>query len=221
MYSNFPDPDHLQSMVDHYKNEKLGYLDAVETLLMLSGASLNWIGDYLTDKNIAWEKKELFLDDLYLTGIEPEYSDIVITICKRDPKLLREYIKNHPESHPLFEKLKLSNHPIMVRFEDEKNKVLDGMHRVVAAIYSGNTKITAFVATTNGTFLPQCEAHVVYDIIRSYERGINTDTEGMISALRFLRKSYSNDDDIIRNRFGPQWLRDVKMQDILNRVLED
>lgn len=220
MHTNFPDKDYLEGLAKHLE-KKAGERDSVSRILTSSGALLNSIGDFIADKNIRWERKEIDINNLWLTGTNPEWNEIIIKICERSPQKLREYIQTNASAKKLFRDVVFSEEPILVRYEEEKYKTLDGMHRVVAGIRDGREKILAFIAYPEGNFAPACEPHVVYDIIRAYQRKLNTNKEELICALRFLRKSYSNIDTLLRERFSPEWLPDAEMQEIFKAVFEE
>jgi hypothetical protein len=220
MHTNFPDKNYLEELA-HHLEKKVGERDSISRILASSGALLNSIGDFIADKNIRWEKKEMNINDLWLTGTNPEWNEIIIKICERSPEKLRGYIKNNAFAKNLFSEVIFSEEPILVRYDEEKYKILDGMHRVVAGIRDGRERIFTFVAYPKGNFTPSCEPHVVYDIIRAYQRKLNPNKEELICALRFLRKSYANVGSLLRERFSIEWLPDEEMQEIFKVVLEE
>lgn len=69
---NFLDKEFLEELLEHLRKKNIKWNKAADQFLMLSGASMNWIADYLTDKNVVWEKTELGVMDLWLTGTRPE-----------------------------------------------------------------------------------------------------------------------------------------------------
>lgn len=76
---NFPDQKYLENLLQNLKAKTEKSLTEGDLLLMYSGAMLNWIGDFITDESVAWIKKELLLDDLFLTGTGPTWNEIIIT----------------------------------------------------------------------------------------------------------------------------------------------
>jgi len=222
MKTNFPDKKFLKKLLKNSKKKVDVSLDTTEQILIYSGSALNWIGDYITDKNAKWTKEKLNIDDLYLTGTNPKWNEIVIDKCKRSPRKLREYFKKNKGAKNLFKGVKYQNLPILVRYEGKQYKVLDGMHRTIAAIRDNRKEITAFVVSLRGSPKPQCEAHVVYDLLRSYNRGINRNKKDLISALRFLRHGYSNVEDLLKKRFSKPYIPgDDEIQDIIRKSLGD
>jgi len=222
MKTSFPDKKFLNKLLKYSKKKADISLDVVEQLLIYSGASLNWIGDYVTDKNAQWTKEKLNIDRLYLTGTNPKWNAIIIDRCKRSPQKLREYFIKNKGAKKLFAEAKYQNLPILIRYEDNQYKVLDGMHRTIAAIRDGKKEINAYIVRLKSRPRPQCEAHLVYDLLRSYNRGINKDKNGLVSVLRFLRHSYSNVDDLLRKRFSKPYIPgDDEIQDIIKISLKD
>ena len=219
--SNFPDPKYLERLASHLRTKVESSQTTLELLIMLSGASLNWISDLVTDENILWTKEELPLKSLYLTGTTPEWNEIVIDKCQRSPLILGKLMEADSQIAKLFCDAKFVSEPILVRLDEEKLKVLDGMHRVIAAIRDKRETIFAFVAKSKGIPAPKCEPHVVYDLLKPYIRGMNRDKDGLIISLRFLRKSYVNVEDLLKNRFNKTWIPSDEIQEIIQESLID
>lgn len=219
--SNFPDPKYLQKLVDRLKGWFAGSQEPLDQLITFSSVAMNNIGDYISDESISWRKQTLAIDDLWLTGTNPEWNTIILDQCEHLPKKLRVLFETNPTTVKVFERAHHDEMPILVKLEDEKYKVFDGMHRTIAAIREGENKIEAFVAIQEGRPLPKCEAHIIYDLIRPYKRKINTNREQLIAALRFLRHSYSNVDYLLKNRFNSGWIPDDEVQQIIQESLVD
>lgn len=180
---------------------------------------MNWQADFLLDETVKWRKRKITLDDLYLTGTNPKWNAIILGKCQRSPKKFKEYLKKNPGAKKIFGKAKFSAYPILVRHEDKKLKVLDGMNRVVSSLRDGREEIIAWVAMSSKNPKPKVESHVIYDFLRSYHRGINKDKKGLVAALKFLRKSYSNVDHLLRERFNIKWVPDEEIQKIIKEAL--
>ena len=198
----------------------MGTRSDADNLLTYSGALMNWLGDYLTDPNIRWVKKNIPIHTLYLTGTNPKWNKIIIAQAKRSPKMLHRVLLL-PKVQHMFKSIKNDGTPILVRYDEGKYKVLDGMHRVIGAIRDDKEKIAAYIAYQKGKARPMCEPHVVYDLLRAYQRKLNTDKKSLIAALRFLKKSYSNVEELLRKRFNASWLPDPKLQAIIQEVLKN
>lgn len=219
--TNFPDPKFLNNLIEHLQKRANSSQKPLEKLLTFSGVAMNWVADYIIDQNILWSKETLLLDSLYLTGTNPEWNKVIIDQCHRNPQVLRKLLNSDPNVLKLFSTAKFDETPILVRYDDDNYKVLDGMHRTIAAIRSNKKEIQAFVARINGLPQSQCEPHVVYDFLRAYQRGLYTNRQQLVDALRFLRHSYVNVDDLLRNRFGPSLLSNAEIQSIIQEVLSD
>jgi hypothetical protein len=222
MQTTFPDKRYLRKLINHIQ-EEVGKAkrNQLESLVSLSGVAMNWIADYITDPNINWRKQLLLVDRLYLTGTNPTWNKIVIDRCGRSPQKLREYLKKNKKAGKIFLSEKVDNTPILVRFEEGEYKVLDGIHRVIATIRSGEKTITAFVARPGpGKPSPVVEPHVVYDLLKAYQRGLNKDRKSLVTSLRFLKEAYGNVEQLIRERFSRTWVSSDEIQEIMKEVLE-
>ncbi len=215
---SFPDRKYLENLVDHLTRKTRQTNKLEDLLLMLSGGSLNWVADFILDESVSWEKRDIKVSDLYLTGTNPEWNKIVIEKAERSPGKLKQLFDD-PEVVELFKDLTFEETPILIRFEDGKYKVLDGMHRSIAAIRDNRETISAYVGTQSGTFKPMCESHVIYDLIKGYQRSGYKDREGLVSALRFLKNNYVNVESLLRDRFNSQWVPDQQVQSVIKEVL--
>ena len=127
----------------------------VGKILAVSGVPLNLITDSITSENIEWEKRVLKLDDLWLTSTTAEWDKIIIEKCQRSVARLREFIALEKSAGELFAEAKFNEIPILVKFEEGKYKVLDGMQRVVGGVKNGRRVISAFVAKQNANRVVQ------------------------------------------------------------------
>jgi hypothetical protein len=96
------------------------------------------------------------------------------------------------------------------------------MNEVIAAIRDGFEEIEVYIATPQaGKPRPYCEPHLIYDILRPYQRGYNQDKAGLIAALIYIKNSYANAEELIRERFNEKWiLENREMHQIIKQVLE-
>ena len=218
----FPDKDYMRELVRQLRAKVEAYQadKPTDQLVMYSGAAMNWLGDYLTDEAIKWELKELLIDELRLSGTNPDWNEIVIDRCERSPKKLREMFRADADVIKRFQGAVYKPIPILVRYENGEYRVLDGMKRTIAAIRDGRETIQAYVATQAEKSRPVCEPHVVYDMLRAYERGLSADRAGLVAALRFLRESYANVEDLLRNRFSDSWVHNKELQVIIKEVID-
>lgn len=222
LYTNFPDQGFLKELAARQRAKVEASQDSLDQLLADSGQILNWVGEYLTDLSLSWTKEEIEIDKLTLTGTNPAWNKVVIEECHRSPQELRQRLSTDAQLGKAFKNGMGQPAPILVRFEDDQYKVLDGMHRTLGAIAVGQTVITAYIAHRTGKPQPVCEPHVVYDFIRAFERGLGGSEEEFVAGLRFLRKAYVNVDRLLTNRFGNSTgVSNEKLQTAINRVLTD
>ena len=219
MKISFPDKKFIEKFAQGVQNKVLPQLTPLEKILVFSGVSMNWQADFLLDETVKWRKKKIKLDDLYLTGTNPKWNAIILDRCQRSPKKFREYLLKNPAAKTIFKKAKFNPYPILVHYEDKKLKVFDGMNRVIALLRDGKYEIEAWVATPSKNPKPKVEPHVIYDFLRSYHRGINKDKKGLVAVLKFLRKSYGNTDQLLKERFNIKWVPSEEIQKIINDVL--
>jgi hypothetical protein len=219
--NNFPNQEDFKAIVEYFDSRVKSWQEPLTRLLMLSGASMNWLGDFFTDPNVSWSKRDLKIDGLWLTGTNPELNRFVIEQAERSPAKLRQILSTDPAAQKAFGNLDVEPGPILVREEEGKLKVLFGIYKVLGMIRAREDHVSVYLARVQGEAQPQCEPHVVYDLLRAYQRKSSADREGLVAALRFLRRSYSNVDDLLQNRFGPGWVPDEDVQKIIQEALKD
>lgn len=217
--TTFPDQEYLKRLTAHLRDRVDEERPDHELLLMYCGALLNWVSDYVGDESVTWSKQTLRLDDLWLTGTNAEWNAIIIERCERSAEKFRALLDADALVKAMFQKAHGRNEPILVRYDDDKRKVLYGMPDTVVAIRDGQSTIEAFVAKTAGKPKTVCEQHIVYDLIRAYQRGLSKDRTGLVAALRFLNESYSNVGETLRVRFQKALLPEDEVQQIIAEVL--
>jgi hypothetical protein len=213
--SKFP-KEYLEGLEQNHREKIEELLSVEERILMYSGARLNWIGEFINNKAISWELKTIPVDNLTLTGTGPEWNAIILDRAEGRPDKFRELLKD-PEIRKIFKDSKYIDIPILVRKENDKLKILDGMNRTIAAIRDDIFEIRAYIGTLNGNSLPVVEPHVVYDFIRAYQRG-GEETD-FVAGLRFLANSYSNVKTLLEERFNGSWVRNEKVQKLIGEIL--
>ncbi len=216
--TNFP-KKYLENLVkNHQEKIAKSQPDPADRLLTYSGSLLNWVGEYINDESISWQLKKISINNLTLTGTGPEWNEIVIKRAERKPEKLRKLLQEKKIKN-LFQKAKFTDVPILVRKEDNKLKVLDGMNRAIAAIRDGKEEIKAYIGTRKGKPKPQIEPHVIYDFIRAFRQRKGNE-EDFKAGLRFLIQAYSNTKKLLKTRFGPRWVNDKKINKLINEVLK-
>ena len=218
--TTFPDKEYLHILIEHESIAVKEDFSEIEQLLALSGAKLNWIADFISDENIEWKKETISLDSLYLTGVNPEWNHYIKILANGSPKVMNELMQTDTTLRSMSEKLPASDFPILVRIENDKKKVLDGMNRTLRALYDGKDTVEAYVGYQISKPKPHCEAHVVYDILRAYQRGLNTSKQDCVAALRFLKNSYVNVEELLRTRFSAEWIDNKDLQEIILEALK-
>ncbi len=216
--------EYLKWLVKNHENKvKRSWSDPVGFLLMYSGALLNWVGEYVSDKSLTWTKKRLKIDDLTLTGTGPEWNEIIIKQAERQPAKLRVLLKD-PKVKKIFESALFSPEPILIRVEDTKEgkklKILDGMNRTISSIRDGREEIDAWVCERTSKPQPEIEPHVIYDFLRAYDQGRGNKND-LISALRFLIETYSNSKSLLESRFSSLWINNEEINKLVNDLLKE
>lgn len=182
--------------------------DPQQWLLAYSGMQLNWIGEWLSDSAVHWEKRRLAIDDLTLTGTNPEWNKVILERAERDPKKFRALLEDQKVRN-LFAECAFDADPILIRIkpsdEGDKLYVLDGMHRTIAAICQGFTEVDAWIGRRQGQSQAQIEPHVIYDLLRAVDEG-RAKQEDFVAAMRLLASTYGNVAELLDTRFGPQWM---------------
>lgn len=218
---NFPDPEYLKGLVDALKNKVESNQSVEEQLVLYSSAALTWISDIVSDPNTKWRFEEVRLEDLYLTGTNPEWNTVIIDDCNRNVSVLKERIDSNKAVAALFKDVLYSDIPILLH-EKEGGvlAVFDGMHRVVAAIRDGKSHIKAYIAKTSDPITGECEPHVVYDLIKAYQRSNRSlaEKQQLVGALTLLSNAYLNVQVLIKERFNKDWIKDDEIQEILSQV---
>ncbi|MFH0950965.1 MAG: hypothetical protein V1765_00625 [bacterium] len=219
--TNFPDLEYLSGLTKHLGRKILAHQSDKELLLMWSGAGLNWIAKCLLDPNVVWTKDELLIDDIYLTGTNPELNKIILEQCNHSPLKLRQLILADPAVVKKIASFKFTPEQVLIRYEEGQYKMLDGMHRVLAAIRDKQEKITAWVGRHQNQVSAPCEPHVIYDLLSNYTRQSKPDRQGLICSLRYLRQNYYNVEGLLKDRFNYDWLPNQDIQDIIKEALKD
>lgn len=215
--SDFP-KSYLEDLVkNHQEKVAKSQPDPADRLLTYSGSLLNWVGEYINDESVSWKLKKITINSLTLTGTGPEWNKITIEKAERKPDKLRELLKER-KIRKIFKECKFIDIPILVRVENDKLKVLDGMNRMIAAIRDGKKEIRAYIGTRKGQADPKIEPHVIYDFIRAFQQRKGNE-EDFKAGLRFLINAYSNTQELLKTRFTPQWINNEKISKLINEAL--
>ena len=197
-----------------------GLLTARKQLMMCAGARLNSLGDIVSDRSIVWCLQCVDIEGLRLIrGISPELGEVIAGVCHGSARELRDLLGRDVALRLAFGKEALfDDTPLLALQQGGPPKVFDGVHRLVGALIEGRTTIWAWIGTLEGPPSPECEPHVVYDLLRSYLRG-NRDGPKLVAALVYLRQGYSNVDALLENEFSGTWGHNEELQSIVGEAL--
>lgn len=217
---------YLAELAAHEEEKTKPYLeeDPRRRLLVFAGARLNWIGDFLANPAVRWEERTIPVDDIGFTRTSPDWSAILVDQCGRSPTRFRNLVASDPAMREKFEREASSgDEPVLVRAGEAPFPyfVLDGMHRFVGNVLRGTKQVSALVPVNEKEVLPVCEAHVVYDLLRGYQRNAKDDAGAadLAASLRLLCRTYANVPDLLRNRFNATYVPDETVQRIITEVL--
>lgn len=217
---------YLEVLAEHEDEKSRSLLDPRDRILVNAGVRLNWIGDFVANKKIKYKKMSVILEKILFTGASKKWNKILLGECGKSIGRFRELIARDEQVRKMFaEEASFGDEPILLRGPDEKGfyAPVDGMHRLVGAILQNKNTVAAFVTADGGECLPICEAHVVYDLIRGFQRHAK-DEQGKIElyhALMLLARTYENVVGLLKGRFDPEHVPDESVQEIVRKVIDD
>ena len=105
--------DYLQKLIKRQKGKAEASLrgNEVGQVLMYSGVLLDWVGEWVSDTSVSWQKKKIKIDDLTLTGTGPEWNKIILEKAERSPRKLRQLFEDK-KIHKVFEKCRYDKNRI-------------------------------------------------------------------------------------------------------------
>jgi hypothetical protein len=217
---------YLKALVEHEQEKSLVWLKdhPYESIKVFAGHKLSWLGDYFGNPKIKWQKKQININDIRFTGTNTELNAILIEKCGMSVSVLLDLIETDKDVKNLVEKnATFSDHMIVVRhdFKDGKYLMLDGTHRLLGYILKGDKAINVWYPVNEREYLPECEAHVIYDLIRGFLR-TNKDEEScneLYYSLKLLSKTYGNVSELLEKRFNQNYVFDSQVQAIISKVL--
>lgn len=216
--------DYLQKLAKHEAVKAQEILrDPCQQILVQAGVRLNWLGDFFANAKLKWQERVLPISKILFSGTNPAWNKILLTQCRGEVKTFLELLEKKPALRRKFERAaSYGKEPILVRRSKVKGKykVLDGMHRFLRAVLSGQKKIQVYLPV-NEKILPHCEAHTVYDLIRGFIRNAH-DKQGeqeLYYGLKLLTRTYGNVSKLLKERFDDAHVPDPAVQKIIKRVL--
>lgn len=218
---------YLQRLARYEAKKAEPYLeDPRRAFLVHAGIHLNWLGDFLGNPKIQWRKRAIPVDAILFTGTNPEWNKIFIQQCERSPKKLLALVRKDAKLANRIKKWARASgqgkKEILLRKDGDYYKVLDGMHRFIGLVLTGRKSVRAYVPINEREVLPVCEPHVVYDLIRGFERHAADATGGrqLEAALLLLSRAYDNVPYLLKNRFNQKWVPNPLVQNVLRRILQ-
>ncbi len=217
---------YIEGLADHEDEKSKSFLDPRKRILVNAGIRLNWIGDFLANPNIKYQKTEVPINQVLFTGTTPDWNNVLIDKCERSVDKFLKLIEQDEEIKKRFtHEASFGNEPILMRGPDEKGfyRVFDGMHRFVGAVAEKRKTVMAYVPINEDKHLPVCEPHTVYDLIRGFQRhakDINGKTE-LYYALKLLARTYENVIELLKNRFNSTYVADDEVQEIIKKVIKE
>jgi hypothetical protein len=206
--SSFPDEHYLEREAVSMFQRMLREHGGEATFCALSDLLLQWQGAYIADQSQEWGLKVVAIDELVLTGMDPEWNKIIIEQCARSPRKLREALKADEQLHNRLLGLPKNPEPIMVREEHGRMLVLSGMHRTIAAIGRGEEVIHAFVGRRHGHIALQSHPSHVYEFCRAYHIGA-LDKDGLVAVLRVVAGAFANAEEMFQRLAWEPELRPI------------
>jgi hypothetical protein len=216
---------YLESLADHEDEKSRSLLDPRGRILVNAGVRLNWIGDFVANEKIGYEKAVVPLEKIKFSGASKKWNKILLGECGKSVEKFRELMARDELVRDMFAaEASFGEEPILLRGPGKEGYYVpvDGMHRLVGAILQGRESISAFVPVDEVACLPICEAHVVYDLIRGFQRHAK-DEQGkteLYHALKLLARTYENVVGLLKNRFDVEHVPDEEVQKIIGRVID-
>ncbi|MFH1089579.1 MAG: hypothetical protein V1716_04100 [Candidatus Uhrbacteria bacterium] len=216
---------YIEVLASHEDTKSESFLDSRGRILVNAGIRLNWIGDFISNPQIKYKLKSVPINKVLFTGTNPSWNKILIDQCEKSVEKFQALTKNNLEIKKRFLKeASFGDEPILMRGPDENGlyRVFDGMHRFVGAVLKNKKTISAYVPINEDSHLPICEAHVIYDLIRGFQRHAK-DQQGkreLYYALKLLARTYENVVDLLNIRFSFKYVPDKDVQKIIEKVIK-
>lgn len=131
--------------------------------------------------NYRWEKREVAVDDIVLSGMGETLTDVIDSSeVGRSLRKFIEYIKNHADD-PRFDELKpravlTDRQIILVREHEGVLKMLDGSHRLLSMVMNGATHVTAYVAVAKHSTLKPMTGDAIFLRLRCFWQSTNDES---------------------------------------------
>lgn len=143
---NIVEGDNLRLIDNQYHSNLTRLLEALSFTYRA-----NSVFDYVGSDQYRWEMREVFIEDILLTGMgEPLTKIIYSPQVQQNPRKFVDYVKNNQNQESI-KQLMMRPVPdnrqiILTRESDQTLKMLDGSHRLFSMIMAGETKVKTYVA---------------------------------------------------------------------------
>ncbi len=217
--------NYLKKLVEHEKERcfKNYIKDSRDAMIVLWWIALNWMWDLLWTPKGKYTLKNVKIEDIILTWTTPETNEITINKANRSVTELKKIIKNDKKILKQIKKVAIySTEPVLLRKTwENKYKSFDWMHRIVWHIIKWKEYIEAYVLENQSEFLPNIEPHVIYDIIKAYQRSKRTeiDKQEFIWAIKLMARNTENTKKLLKNRFNSKYIMDDDLQKLIKNVI--
>jgi len=215
---------YIKNLAIHEEKKNKFFLNSRNKILVNAGIGLNWIGDYVANPKIKYRKTSISVDKVLFTGTNPKWNKILIDQCQKNVNNFKELIKNDNNiKKKLLGEASFGNELILMRGPDREGfyRIIDGMHRFVGAVLKDKRTVSAYIPVNEQDHLPVCEAHVIYDLIRGFQRHAK-DQQGkreLYYSLKLLARTYENVIGLLKKRFNFKYVADQEVQKIIKKVI--
>lgn len=178
-------------------------------LQAFSGAyRLNEVFSRLSSDAFDWSLEIVYLEDIELTGINPQVNKLLIKF-NYDLKKFSDYLKRNSTSDPeglnsFRDKKRNVRYDSVIGWEENgKIKLLDGAHRVVTLFLQGNRKIKVYIARRikeEGEETKLVAHYPLYILWWMAKKSYNGDKKifnAVLDIFRSLRKRFRNTDEVV------------------------
>jgi len=214
---------YIKKLAIHEDERNRKEMNPREIILVNSGISMNRIGDFIANPKIKFKKISVPLEKVLFTSTNPDWNKILIKKCQRKVELFRQLINKDEElKNKISQDASFGNEPVLLHGPDESGnyRPFDGMHRIVGAVIKNRKVITAYVPVNIEKHPPICEPHIIYDLIRAYQKLKNTRNEqSLINALVLLGQYYDNVPNLLKQRFDKRRVLDKDVQKIITKTI--
>lgn len=189
----------IEKMIDSLSENKVWrFLEALSFTYRLNGVFWK-----ISDLGISWKEEEVLVKDIVLTGISPDVNEIIKSDeIKHNPVAFANYLKNLqskneniseelmaflPRKEPIFNKY------IIISENDNVKRILDGSHRLISMILSGQEKVMSYTASCVGESKPKRGDSTFWLLKIMYEESSSDeDKEAILKVVKIMSNKSSD-----------------------------